>query len=79
MSRHTKDLENGKELAYGFDWYSGYFFQVFDIPDSDGEDVLIIDECSKFTNLTKARMADLMEQYELPSTHVHKVLMDLPI
>jgi len=79
MSRHTKDLGEGKKLEYGFCRYLGFFFQVFDIPDENGEEQLIIDECCRVTHLTKPRMIELMKKYELPSTHINTVLMDLPI
>ena len=77
MSRYTKKLDNGKEVAYGFDHATGYFFQVFDVPDDDGEDHLLIDECSMLTNMSNGKMLELMNIYELPESHIESVAMDL--
>jgi hypothetical protein len=79
MSRFTKDLEEERYVAYGFDHATGYFIQVFEAPDEDGEDVLSVDECSMFSKLTKGKMVDLMQEHELPQEHIDQVLMDLPI
>ena len=79
MSRYTKELDNGKEVAYGWDHATGYFLQVFDVPDDDGEDNLLIDECSMFTKMSNGKMIELMNVYELPESHLELVAMDLPI
>lgn len=77
MSRYTKEQDDF-EIAYGFDNATGYFFQVFGLPDDDGEDNLIIDECSLFTNMSKGRMIELMTEYNVDKNHIDKVAMDLP-
>ena len=79
MSRYTKELGNGKVVAYGHDKATGYFLQVFDVPDEDGEDNLLIDECSMFTNMSNGKMIELMDLYKLPESHLELVAMDLPI
>ena len=56
-----------------------YFLQVFDVPDDDGEDNLLIDECSMFTKMSNGKMIELMSVYELPESHIERVAMDLPI
>ena len=79
MSRHTKELDNGKVIAYGYDKVTGYFLQVFDIPDKDGEDHLLVDECSLFTNMSHDKMIELMDVYKLPDSHIERLAMDLRI
>ncbi len=79
MSRYTKQLENGKEVAYGFDHAFGYFFQVFDVPDDDGEEILLVDECSTLTKMSSGKMLHLMDIHKLPESHIEMVAMDLPI
>jgi hypothetical protein len=79
MSRYVKQLENGKEVAYGFDHALGYFLQVFDVPDEDGEDVLLIDESSMLTRMSNGKMIELMDVYNLPESHIEMVASDLPI
>jgi len=79
MSRYVKQLESGKEVAWGFDAAVGYFLQVFDVPDEDGEDILLIDESSMFTKMSNGKMLELMNVYELPESHIEMVASDLPI
>ena len=79
MSRFTKQLEDGKEVAYGFDHAFGYFLDVFDGETEDGEDNIIVQESSFATRLTNGRMVELMMEYDLPEDHIHMVAMDLPI
>ena len=79
MSRYTKELDNGKVIAYGFDNTTGYFFQVFDVPDENEEEYLLIDECSLLTKMSNGKMIELMDVYKLPNSHIERVAMDLPI
>lgn len=81
MSRYSKHIEDTNQtVCYGFDNVTGYFLQVFnDEPDKDGEDVLAVDECSLFTNMSNGRMIELMVDYKLPEHHIERVAMDLPI
>jgi len=79
MSRYTKELDNGKVIAYGFDNTTGYFFQVFDVPDENEEEYLLIDECSLLTKMSNGKMIELMDVYKLPDSHIERVAMDLPI
>ena len=79
MSRYSKELENGKRIAYGFDHVLGYFFDVFDVPDKDGEEHLLIEESSKLTGMSNGKMIELMDVYKLPESHIEQVAMDLPI
>jgi hypothetical protein len=81
MSRYTKKLDNGKEVAYGWDHATGYFFQVFDVEDEDNkeDEYLLINECSMFTKMGNGKMIELMSVYELPESHIERVAMDLPI
>ena len=78
MSRYVKNLGEGKDVAYGFDHVTGYFFQVFDT-DEDGEDILLVDECSLFTKVSKGRLIELMKEYGADETHIANVALDLPI
>ena len=77
MSRYVKDLEDGRELAYGHDHATGYFLQVFDGEDDDGNDNLVVDECSMFTNMSNGRMLELMKEHNADPEHVDRVAMDL--
>ena len=80
MSRYSKTLDNGKEIAYGWDHVTGYFFQVFDVLDDNDEDEhLLINECSTFTKMSNGKMLELMSVYNLPESHIERVAMDLPI
>ena len=87
MSRHTKQLPRKENelfvvsIAYGFDKATGYFFQKFDENDSSkkDQDYLVLDECSTFTNMSKARMVELMEQYGVDRSHIEKAALDMPI
>jgi hypothetical protein len=79
MSRHIIELEDGKEIAYGHDHAVGYFFQVFDGETDDGEDNLVINEDSVFTQMSNGRMMELMIQHGAPEEHVALVGSDLPI
>ena len=75
MSRYTKELHDGRTVAYGFDHVFGYFIQVFELPDEDGEDVISLD----LDNLGNGKMIELMTKYELPESQIEMVAMDLPI
>lgn len=78
MSRYLKEIE-GADVVYGFDHATGYFFQVFDAkPGPDGEDVLLVDECSLFTSMSKGRMMELMQEYDVDGKHIAQVGLDLP-
>ena len=77
MSRYVKNLGPGKDIAYGHDHATGYFFQLFDGVDEDGNDKLSIDECSLFTKMSKGRMIELMIQYTCPEEQIDLVLLDL--
>jgi hypothetical protein len=79
MSRYIKELENGKTVAYGYDHALGYFFDVFDVPDDDGVENLLIEESSLLTKMSNGKMLELMNVYELPESHIEQVAMDLPI
>jgi len=79
MSRYIKELENGKTVAYGYDHVAGYFFDVFDVPDDDGVEHLLIEESSILTKMSNGKMLELMHVYELPESHIEQVAMDLPI
>ena len=77
MSRFTKELSVDKTACYGFDHATGYFFQVFG-PDIDGEENLVVDECSMFTKMTNGRMVELMSTYEVDKEHILMAASDLP-
>lgn len=79
MSRHVINKDDGKEIAYGHDHAIGYFFQVFDGVNEDGEDNLDVDEDSMLTKMSNGRMVELMEKYNVPGEHVALVVLDLPI
>ena len=78
MSRYVKQISERYSVAYGFDHYTGYFFQMFDEKTEDGEEHLLIDECSRFSGLSNGKMVEYMKHYEVNPDHIHKVMMDLP-
>ena len=78
MSRYTKILPDGKEIAYGHDHTCGYFFQVF-AEEQDGiVETLLVDECSTFSKMSKNKMLELLQEYQLPVKHQELVAFDLP-
>lgn len=79
MSKYVKQLDNGKHIAYGFDIALGYFIDVFDVPDEDGEEHLLIEESSVLTKMGNGKMIELMSLYNLPESHIEQVASDLPI
>ena len=79
MSRHVINKEDGKDIAYGHDHAMGYFFQVFDGVDEDGEDNLVVNEDSMFTGMSNGRMLELMEEHKVNENHIAIVALDLPI
>lgn len=76
MSRYVKE-QGELEIAYGYDHATGYFFQVFG-PEIDGEENLLIDECSLFTNMNRGKMLELMKEYKVDQEHQDMVACDLP-
>ena len=79
MSRYTKELDNGKTIAYGYDGTLGYYFDVFDVPDGNDREILLIEESSALTGMNNGKMIELMDIYKLPESHIELVAMDLPI
>ena len=79
MSRYVKQLDNGKHIAYGFDIALGYFIDVFDVPDEDGKEHLLLEESSLLTKMGNGKMIELMSLYNLPESHIEQVALDLPI
>ena len=82
MSRHSfKTIKDGKEyeVAYGYDYPLGeYFLQVFDNTREE-DDELIIDEGSRSTGKSNGEMLDLFELWNVPSRHIQRLALDLPI
>lgn len=79
MSRYTKDLKDGRYIAYGFDNVLGYFFDLFGIPDEEGQAAHLIEETSLFTKMSNGKMLELMDTFDLPESHIEMVAMDKPI
>lgn len=79
MSRYTKQLEDGRTVAYGYDHALGYFIDVFGIPDDQGVSESLIEESSLLTRMSNGKMIELMDMFELPESHIEQVAMDLPI
>ena len=78
MSRYVKEISKKYTVAYGFDHYTGYFFQLFDELTENDEDHLVIDECSRFSGLTNGKMIELMKKYQVNQKHIKMVMYDLP-
>ena len=79
MSRYTKQLEDGRSVAYGYDRALGYFIDVFGIPDEQGVSESLIEESSFLTKMSNGKMIELMDLFALPESHIEQVAMDLPI
>jgi hypothetical protein len=79
MSRYTKELENDKYIAYGYDNALGYFFDLFGSPDEHGERDLVICESSILTKMSNGKMIELMDLFNLPESQIEQVAFDLPI
>lgn len=79
MSRYTKQLEDGRSVAYGYDRALGYFIDVFGIPDEQGVSESLIEESSFLTRMSNGKMIELMDLFALPESHIEQVAMDLPI
>ena len=79
MSKYVKQLDNGKHIVYGFDVALGYFIDVYDVPDEDGEEHLLLEESSVLTKMGNGKMIELMSLYNLPESHIEQVASDLPI
>jgi len=78
MSRYSKEIQDGAlTIAYGFDYATGYFFQIFD-NNADPDDNVILDECSLMTKMTNGRMLELMQEHEVNEIHIDCVALDLP-
>lgn len=79
MSRYTKQLEDGRTVAYGYDRALGYFIDVWGIPDDQGVSESLIEESSVLTRMSNGKMIELMDMFNLPESHIELVAMDLPI
>lgn len=79
MSRYIKELNNNKQVAYGYDAILGYFIDVFGSPDEYGNRYPIISESSALTKMSNGQMIELMDLFELPESQIEQVAMDLPI
>jgi hypothetical protein len=79
MSRYTKNMEDGRTVAYGYDHVLGYFFDVFGIADEKGVSESLIEESSILTRMSNGKMIELMDMFNLPESHIELVAMDLPI
>ena len=79
MSRYTKEMPDGRSVAYGFDHALGYFIDVFGIPDDQGVSESLVEESSVLTRMSNGKMIELMDLFALPESHIEQVAMDLPI
>ncbi len=87
MSRYTKQIENNKELAYGWDHAMGYFYDIFDIsPNVKDEDSHIEGADSLFgysagpkigKKFTKGAMAEILTKHKADINHIQAVALDL--
>lgn len=68
MSRHTLQLENGFEFAFGIDRIFGYFCQVFD------KDEELVEEAEG-----RGQVIGMMKKYDIPSDIVSRVALDMPL
>jgi hypothetical protein len=75
MSRYSKTIGN-RTMNYGFDHALGYWF---DIEDNTVKDVplVVADESSFFTKLSRARFLEVMEDFDVLNNHKVAVAMDL--
>jgi hypothetical protein len=84
MSRYIIQIDENKEIAYGFDHAVGYFYDIFlktkrkdEIDDNpiDGGTSLFGRDNKPFT---KSDMVEVMEKYNVPNEHITQVALDLP-
>ena len=78
MSRYTKHLDGNRFVAYGHDHAIGYFFQVFEEDDEDGEEALSVDESTVLTHMSNADMIKLMKEHKVDEERIKYVVLDLP-
>lgn len=76
MSRYTKNLEDGKTVAYGHDHVLGFFIDVFDIPDDEDEERLIVEQSSMF-GASNSDILETMKSYGVNEDHRKMVALDL--
>jgi hypothetical protein len=79
MSRYTKELDNNRIVVYGYDHVLGYFLDLLDSPDEQGERETIIQESSLLSHMSNGKMIALMDTFNLPESQIELVAMDLPI
>lgn len=79
MSRYTKQLDDNRLVVYGYDNVLGYFFDLLDIPDEEGDRETIIEESSLLSHMSNGKMIALMDTFNLPDSQIELVAMDLPI
>ena len=48
-------------------------------PKTNEVEQYVIDESSLLTKMSNGKMVELMVKYNLPESHIQKVVMDLPI
>lgn len=77
MSRYTKELEDDRVVAWGYDTALGYFIDVLGAEDDKGVRETLIEESSLLTRMSNGKMLELMSIFELPEDHIEKVAMDL--
>ena len=77
MSRYSKVINKNEFIAFGYDYFEGYFFQHFK-KGKDGEDILVVDESSLFTIMSNGKMIELLKEYNCSEDIIEKVALDLP-
>lgn len=79
MSRYEYTLKEPKNgitcIAYGWDHATGYFFQAFDATDDDPK----IDLDSMFHNLSGPKLAQQLDEFDVPIPAMHRASMLLDL
>lgn len=75
MSRYSKTAGNLK-LNYGFDNALGYWCDIED--NSSNITLVILDESSALTGLSRSEFVEIMEHFEVNKDHLDAVALDLP-
>ena len=84
MSRYVIQIDENKDIAYGFDHAIGYFYDIFDnSKDIDNDEEAIVESASSLFGrnniaFTQGDMVEVMDKYSAPKEHITQVALDLP-
>jgi hypothetical protein len=74
MSRYSKKIEPSISVAWGFDYFFGFFFDVF----NETTEEEIVASKSSLNGNSNGEIVEMMIDYDIPEEHINQVLLDLP-